>query len=52
MIKLTVNELPVEVEQGSTVLEAVQKAGFNPYQGRCGSRPTKDYKNNYLIVVR
>lgn len=29
MIKLTVNELPVEVEQGSTVLEAVQKAGFN-----------------------
>ncbi len=29
MIKLTVNELPVEVEPGSTVLEAVQKAGFN-----------------------
>ena len=29
MIKLTVNELPVEVELGSTVLEAVQKAGFN-----------------------
>ena len=29
MIKLTVNELPVEVESGSTVLEAVQKAGFN-----------------------
>jgi len=28
MINLTVNELPVEVEPGSTVLEAVQKAGF------------------------
>lgn len=29
MIKLTVNELPVEVELGSTILQAVQKAGFN-----------------------
>lgn len=29
MIKLTINEIPVEVEQGSTVLEAATKAGVS-----------------------
>ena len=29
MIQLTINGQPVEVETGSTILDAVRKAGFN-----------------------
>jgi len=50
MIKLTVNNLPVEIESGTTVLEAVQLAGFN-VPTLCHHPKLKPYGSCRLCLV-
>lgn len=50
MINLTVNNLPVEIESGTTVLEAIQLAGFN-VPTLCHHPKLKPYGSCRLCLV-